>query len=1150
MSLRFYFGPSDGELSKRAYEEIIARSIREPSQSFLVIVPDQFTMQTQKELSLMHPRGGILNVDVLSFGRLGHRVLEEVDCREIPVLDDTGKSLVLQKVQAGIKEQLPVLGGFLHKQGYVHEVKSAISEFMQYGISPKELEELIDFSREKSALAGKLRDLKTIYESFQEYIRGHFVTAEETLDVLRRNLPKSKLVRDSVILLDGFTGFTPIQYRLVRELACLGREVILTLVCDPKEDPYKPDGEQKLFYLTKKTVADLERLAGEAGISRDRTRDIFLGWEEERAKQNAPALTFLKQHLFRYDKAEYSGEMKGELRIFETTNPAMEVHQTALEIQRLIRTERVAYRDVCVITGDLEGYAPYVESEFARLGIPCFIDRTRGIALNPLTEFMLSALNLTLKNYSYEAVFHYLRSGLTGLPAEEIDRLENYVLETGLRGKKAYQERFARKTKAMLRKNPEDESALEALNRTREAFLGQISCVPWKKKDAAMHYVDGLYDFLVEAGAEAKLGKMARAFEAQGDLSRAKEYSQIYRMVMELLNQIYQLLGEEEVTLREFVDILTAGLGEIQVGIIPQNVDRVLVGDMERTRFKPVRNLFFLGVNDGIIPRNTSKGGILSDVEREFLQTSSHALAPTPRQLTFIQRFYLYLNVSKPGEKLYFCYSRQGSDGKTLRPAYLIESLKRLFPRVSIELPQTWPVAAQVLTREEGRGVLAECLREFAAGTLSRGRERDFYTLYAAYEGEEKIRADYQSAAFFKYEDIRLLPAVARLVYGQILENSVSRLETFAACAYRHFLQYGLMLRERETFGFEAVDLGTVYHGVLEEFSKSLEKEQLTWFTFDEDFARRTIAAAMERQAAEYGSSVLYANHRNAYQVKRMERILLRTAMTMQKQLKKGLFTPREYEVRFQQIQDLQDEGLGLTSREKMKLVGRIDRVDVAEDEENTYVKIMDYKSGDRKFDLVALYYGLQLQLVVYLNAALLREKEKHPEKNVVPAALLYYHLDDPVVEEERELTEEELDQQIERALRAKGIVNDEPKIIKLLDGEFSDKSSAIPVERKKDGTFSAKSSVMSSRDLEKLSGFVTEKLRSIGREILSGKITLEPYARGDENACTYCPYGKVCGFDPSVPGCKNRELLELPKEEIMARISKETEGGKGGDQA
>ena len=1172
MGIRFYFGPSDGGLSRKVYQDIIQHSMDHSEKNYYIVVPDQFTMQTQKEMATMHPRGGILNIDVLSFGRLSHRVLEEVGCKEIPVLDDTGKCLVLQKVTEKMGDSLPVLGGYLHKQGYIHEVKSAISEFMQYGLSTSDLEELIAFSAEKKVLSGKLRDLSAIYESFEDYIRDHFVTAEETLDILCRNLSKSKLLPGSVVVLDGFTGFTPIQYRLVREMACLCDDMIITMVCGEEESPYHLAGEQKLFYLTQKTVTDLERIAAESKIERDRSKDVFLTdgacsgdafwrkgalvWQDEATaawKRDKSELAFLREHLFRYDGKRYrnvqasnrteekNADLLAQISLREMTNPAQEVHQTAIEIQRLLREQRIAFRDIVIVTGDLEGYAPYVESEFSQMGIPYFVDRTRGITLNPFTEFMLSALELSLKNYSYEAVFHYLRSGMTGIPIQEIDRLENYVLAAGIRGKKAYQNLFVKRTKSM---DPKDETELQALNATRLAFMDEVSLLMGKKSDTACNYVERLYDFLVHSQCQRKLAEKARWFEEQGDACKAKEYDQIYRLVMDLLNQIHELLGEEKITLQEFADILSAGLGEIQVGTIPQNVDRVLVGDVERTRLKPVKVLFFLGVNDGIIPKSMAKGGIISDMEREFLKDSTHELAPTPRQHMFIQRFYLYLTFSKPQERLYLSFVRQGSDGKALRPAYLVDVIKKMFPTLSVFVPQAEPGMQGIMTLGQGREILADEMRDYASGILDQTKEKEFLTLYEIFEKEERkpARENYENAAFSRYEESALSREISKLIYGTTLENSVSRLETFASCAYRHFLQYGLALREREEFGFEAADLGNVYHHVLEAFSHKLETAGESWFTFDEAFAANAIAEIMEKEAAQYGGSVLFDTKRSTYQVKRMERVLLRTVDTLQKQLKKGTFVPKDYEVLFYQMQDISDMQVALTDAEKMRLKGRIDRIDTDEDAEHVYVKVMDYKSGDKKFDLVALYYGLQLQLVVYMNAAVEREKQRSKDsgKEVVPAALLYYHLEDPLVESDVELSEEELNAKILASLRAKGIVNDSPEVVKRLDKEFVDKSDVIPVERKKDGSYGAHASVMSTENLQKVSSFVSRKLTEFGRNILSGSISLNPYERGKENACAYCPYGKVCGFDRLMPGCKMRMLEELSDDEIMERMKEE----------
>ena len=396
MSLRFYFGASGAGKSRQLYEEIISRSMENPKQNFFVIVPDQFTMQTQKDLVTLHKRGGIMNIDVLSFGRLSHRILEEVGSRQIPVLDDTGKSLVLQKVAAGLKEQLPTLGSLLHKQGYIHEVKSAISEFMQYGIGTEDVEKLIQFATKRGALVQKLTDLETLYKGFMEYIQDKFITTEETLDVVRASLSKSRLLPGSVVVFDGFTGFTPIQNRLIQELMTVCEETIVTVTLGEGEDPYRQDGEQKLFHLSKKTVADLCRLAKEAKV--ERGEDAVICHGSAHRFIHAPALQHLEHNLFRYVWEPY-GEEQQEIHMFEAVTPADEVHQTGLAIGELIRSG-LAYRDIAVISGDLESYAPYVESEFAQLGIPCFIDHTRGMVLNPMIESVKSALELYLKDFS------------------------------------------------------------------------------------------------------------------------------------------------------------------------------------------------------------------------------------------------------------------------------------------------------------------------------------------------------------------------------------------------------------------------------------------------------------------------------------------------------------------------------------------------------------------------------------------------------------------------------------------------------------------------------------------------------------------------------------------------------------------------------
>lgn len=1142
MSLRFCFGPSGSGKSHRIYEEIMQRAAEEPGRNFLIIVPDQFTMQTQKDLVMRSDRDGILNIDVLSFGRLSHRILEEVGTKEMPVLDDTGKSLVLQKVAADLKEQLPAMGSLLHKQGYIHEVKSAISEFMQYGISTQDMDKLITSAQKRGALVMKLKDLKTLYRGFQDYIRDHFITTEETLDVLRRSLSKSKILKGSVVVFDGFTGFTPIQNRLIQELMRVCAETIVTVTIGVGEDPYKMDGEQKLFHLSKKTVADLEKLAAEAEV--ERGEDLFVKGGPNRFAK-APALHYLEQNLFRYQYEPYAGEQQ-EMHMFEALSPREEVHQTALYIRHLIREQGMTYRDIAVVIGDLEGYASYVETEFGQLEIPCFLDRTRGIVLNPMIEYIKSALQLYIKDFSYDTVFHFLRSGMTDISREEIDELENYVIRTGARGYRIYSRLFTRRTEE-LQENAEgseqaEEKTMERLNRIRQQFMDAVEILHMGSQEKAGDYVSHLYDFLEQNQVQQKLLNYQQQFEKEGDLSRAREYAQIYRLVMDLLDQVYELLGEEEISRQEFADILEAGFGEITVGTIPQNVDRIVVGDMERTRLKQVKVLFFLGVNDGNIPKNASKGGIISDMDREFLIESGTEMAPSPRQQMYIQRLYLYLNMTKPSEQLYLSYAKVNSEGKGIRPSYLIDTVRKLFPAMSVEYPQNRSRLEQIEGRQEGARYLAEELREYVEGTLPEEERQDFYLMYRAYEADAAGRDLLTRAAFRRYRESGLSRIVARALYGQQLENSVSRLETYAACACRHFLQYGLSLQEREEFGFEASDMGTVYHAVLENFAGKLAESNLTWWDFTEDFAAKAVKESVEAYAATYGETVLYSSARNEYAITRMSRILTRTVLTLQKHLKQGSFQPDDYELSFRFAEDLDSIHVDLSEDEKMHLQGRIDRIDVSEDAEHVYVKVIDYKSGNRKFDLAALYYGLQLQLVVYMNAAMEMESRKHPDKEIVPAALLYYHIDDPTIETPVELTDEQINEQILAKLRMNGVVNSDPEVVERLDRYMQDKSVVIPVEKKKDGSFSARSGVLSREEMQLISSYVDAKIRSIGREILDGKIAANPYEKGNEEACTYCAYKKVCGFDGSIPGYEKRQLEDLDKQALMQRMQKTVE--------
>lgn len=1141
MSLRYYIGPSGSGKSTKLYKEIITRSGKETKRNFLVVVPDQFTMQTQKDMVLMHEKGGILNIDVLSFGRLAHRIFEEVGGNEKPVLDDTGKSLILRKLAEKRCEELKAFGKNLNRQGYIHEIKSMLSEFMQYGISLPKLEEMIACCEERGLLHQKLKDLKVLYQDFLSYIDEKYITTEETLERACKVLHKSEIVKDAVVVLDGFTGFTPVQNQFIQALLPITKEVIVTITMDRREAPFLLDGEQKLFYLSKKTIQSLNKLAKEVSV--ERGEDVCLMEIPVKRFLDNEALSHLEDNLFRYPFKNYhfpSTETTEDraIRILECVSPKEEVRQMSLCMEELIRKNNWCYRDFAVVTGDLSTYAPYIETRFEQSNIPYFMDQTRGIVLNPVIEYIKSALEIVLYDFKCEHIMHYLRSGMSSFSIEEADEFENYILSRNLNGRKKYEKIFTGKVRQKEMSKEASDMEVEKLLRLNEMRVKLLTELKPLLSDFKItsDIVRNLYDFLVQSHVEEKLMDYAAMFLKQGDSVREKEYSQIYGLIMDLLDQIIALIGEDSISLKEFKEILEAGFGEIQVGTIPQNVDRVVVGDIERTRLKPVKVLFFLGVNDGNIPKNTGKGGLISDLDREFILEKGFELSPTPRQQMFTQRLYLYMNMTKPNQQLILSYSRVSCEGKSIRPSYLIEMIKKLYPDLIIEKPQLQNEFEKVATYKDGLELFGDKIRTFCeTGEISE-ELADLYTaLLSLPETREQVEK-LTEYAFFRYTTNPITSYIARQLYGKELKNSVSRLETFARCAYAHFLQYGMKLKEREGFEFEAVDLGNIFHNVLEIFSNTLEENETDWLHFTKEQADKWIEQAVEEQSVLYKDSVLYSSARNRYAILRMIRVLKKTVLSLQRQLQKGMFTPKRFEMGFRKNLLSSKENPDLN----MSIQGRIDRIDTYETDEKVYVKVMDYKSGNKKFDVVSFYYGLQLQLVVYMEQAIEKVKREKRDKQIVPAAMLYYTVKDPLVKGQQ-LSEEELMNLMDKELVMRGLVNYDEDICTLLDEDLSKASTSskvISVATDKNGNYKSGSELCSTEEFEKLSTYVNKKIQEIGNKIWQGDIEKKPYKKADTTGCTYCAYKGVCGFDERLNGYEMRNITiseEKAMEEIMS---------------
>ena len=1167
MSLQFITGSSGCGKSHFIYEKIIRESMEHPNQRYYFLVPDQDTLQTERELLNLHPRKTLLNIDVLSFNRLAYRIFGEVGGDTRPILEETGKSLVLQKVAWDRRRELKVLGSALKKPGTISQMKSLVSELMQYQVEPEDLDQWLPRQENRRLLAWKLEDVRTIYRGFSDYLRDRYLTAEEVPGVLCQVIGKSRLLKGSTVVLDGFTGFTPVQNKVLRELCSLCEKIYVLVTLDPREDLTGRLEAHRLFYMSRQMIRQLSEIARQTGTQIEAPCRITAG-EGSRFAGNE-ALGFLEEHLFRYGSAGYAAEKDQEaLTVWEAENPAGEITQVAETICRLVRQKGYRYRDFAIVTGDLEAYGREAETLLEEAGIPYFIDQKHGVADSPLVEYVRSALDLLVKNFSYESVFRYLRSGLADFTGDEIDRMENYVLALGIRGWKQYQERWVRLPRSL------DPGELDGLNDLRQRFADSLSAYVEGMRDrtaTAGRRTEVLYQLLVESQVQKKLKAYENRFHQEGRSALEKEYSQIYGKLMGLLDKLVEVLGQEYTPMSAYQQILEAGFQETQIGLIPPGVDQVLVGDMERTRLRNVKVLFLVGVNETIIPKPVKKGGILSEPDREFLKSQSADLAPTAREEMYQQRFYLYLSLTKPSDRLYLSYSKTDAAGTARGPAYLIPMIQRLFPGLQIQIcqqvrqqlhQQVRQPIDQPIGQPEGKESLTEAgiqaltdrletvmgEKELLLQGLRQLRDRDpdpeflqiFHWNGKTPEGERELRWLLQ-AAFYENPQTGIGRAAAQAVYGKVLTNSATRLEKFASCAFAHFLQYGLRLQERERYEFNAADLGNVMHAALEHFYRNLTRRGYQWGELEAGQREELADQALEEVVHDYGNTILHSSHRNEGQIQRVQSLLRCTVWALQEQIRRGRFTPGGSELAFGEAEDLKAVNISLSNETQIRLRGRIDRLDLCQTLDKLYVKIIDYKTGSISMDLLQFYHGTQLQLAVYLNAAIELTQKKHPNLVVEPAGVYYYHIKDPYVTASSPQADRD-SEAILRELRLDGLSREEGEILALLDQGLLPRTSSnvIPVGMTKDGNLTASSKAAGEKDFQLICDYTDWKIRQLGHRMMEGDTAIAPVRTDTRDGCQYCPYRGVCGFDEKLPGFSYRRLKKTSEAALLAAMRKD----------
>lgn len=1151
MSLQMILGASGTGKSEYIYQKITEEACSHKDKRFFVIVPDQFTMQTQVDMvTKSGERGGIMNIDVLSFSRLAHRIYEETGAEGKLVLDDTGKSLILRKIAGDIKDTIPYIGANLKRDGFIGEVKSVISEFMQYGVGPEDVNELIAATGGKGMIATKLNEIKTIYAAFMDYIRDTYITSEESMDVLARELDKSELIKGSVVCLDGFTGFTPVQMKVLRKLMVLCEIVYITLTL---EEGKENCAQEDLFWFTSKSYKTIIKAADECGVNIEkneylRTNMRFVGKAD---------LLRLEENVFRYTDERASKDVACErISIYEAIDIPDEVRRLAMSIRQLA-SEGVQYRDIAVVTGNMVDYENHIERVFTQFDIPAYIDKTHALVMNPFVEYTKSLFQMLLNDFDGDSVIRFLRCGIGNFFDDDVDLFENFILMSGIRGHKKYEQvwAFAGKKRSVFA-NPEIMERVnnlkDTINNAVEPFMDEN--IGRNSVESAKKLVETLYKCYTDVDMYGQLDALRKSFEEKEDYTREREYAQVYRLTMQLLEQIHGLLGDEKLSLEEFARIIEAGFDEITVGTIPQSVDRVIVGDIERSRLKPVKYLFFLGVNDNAIPKKGTTCNLLSDMEREKLgeklkETNKDiSLAPTPREKMYIQRFYLYNNLVKPSERLFISYSLMSGDGKSIRPAYIVHMIKDLFKDLEVLHRNDESSLVDVYNYSELKEFICDRLRKHGEVGLEQHEMDELMQAISLMNsethfgehGKKELLELMINNSFFRYMDNKLNAKIAGIIYGETLLSNITKMEQFAKCAYSYFLQYGLSLEERRMYAIDGRGMGNIFHGVIEKYGEELKKRNMSWLDIDDDTSSQIIEEQLKNYIDEVGSS-LNDSKTGEFIKRKMSGVLHKAVSMLTYHLRSGEFNISDVEMSFKSYNTLDEINVALDKQERMEISGRIDRIDTCEKQDKIYVKIIDYKSGDKDFELVNFYHGTQLQLVVYMSEGIKHVSRKNRDKEVLPAAILYYHVADEAVNVGTEQDIDKINARIKEELRTKGLVNSDGDIVRALDKDVNGKSLVIPVNYKNDSSITG--SVMNTENFKILEEYAQYKLRNLGNDIITGKITKNPCTDGDRyEACTYCNYREVCGFERKLEGYEMKLIRKETDEVLIGKMKQEME--------
>lgn len=1125
MSLQIIYGRSGCGKTQYIFNEI-SKNIDNGRKKY-IITPEQFSFSAEKELlrSLEdeEQNSAVINAEVLTFARMAHRVSSEVGGSNKTVLSNCGKSMLIYSILSNKKNNLKFLG---KSDSNIDMVMTQITELKKHGVTLENLKTLMEQVGENDLyLENKLQDIYTVYSKFQEKIVNNYVDENDALTILENQLDATDMFKNTEIYIDEFVGFTKQEYAIIAKLLKQASKVTITVTSNSMEKT--DEASNDIFFSNKETIEKILRIAKETKTSVE--EPVFL---EKIYRFKSKELNHIERNLYNFPYKKYDGNVEN-LSLFLANNQYSEIEEVARRILELVRSKKFRYRDISVITKNIDVYSNLCKAIFKEYDIPVFIDEKRDLSQNILVKYLISILDIFARNWSYDSVFNYIKCGFLNITPSDIYLLENYALKWEIKGSKWY--------KADWNFHDEDSTGKATIDHINELRREIVTPLVELKNNlsgnkTAKQISENLYNFLINNNIDKVLESKIKELNDMQKVDIAAEYETSWKIVMQVLDEIVLVFGDENITFESYMQILKTGLGESKLGTIPMAQDEVTVGDVDRSRSHKIKAVFIIGLNDGMFPSINKAEGFLNDDDREKIKQNGVELAKGTIDRIYEDNFNIYKAFTTAEERIFLSYSSSDMEGKSLRPSVLVSRIKKIFE----DLKETSDVIyrkSEISTKENTFKELLINLREFRDGNEIDTKWFDVYNLYnESEEWHEKLASAVKALNYTNTAE-KIKKENVEKMYGSTLKTSVSKLEQYSGCPFSYYLKYGLKLNDKETFNVEAVDTGSFMHDVIDNFFGVIEERNINLKEITDEELEKIVAEIVSEKLKLDRNYIFTTTSKYKVLSNRLQKVVTMSVKYIVQSLKQSEFEVFGHELEFGGDGQYKPITVVTEDGKKVEITGKIDRVDIMKNPDGTYVRIIDYKSSVKNIDLNQVFYGLQLQLLTYLN-------ETCKVEDFIPAGVLYFNLINPTIGTDKNLTDEEVEEKIRQEFKMKGLILADVNIIKKMDTNIENEpkgiSKIIPATIKKDGEISDRgTSAVTKEQFVYLQKYMEKIIKQISEEILQGNIEVKPYynASTKKTPCEYCKYKSICRFDENTKNNEYKYISKLNKDAVLEMI-------------